>query len=412
MKCRGQGKRKKKRVGPTKADKRRAEQIAEKINAALILGTFPTAEASGPEPVPFDKFAGKWFRREVQLPMERRMEGALAPSSVRNHELYLRKYLIPFFGGRDIRSIRIANIQELHDHCLELEPPLSTRSIDLILSTLGRVFVYAEAQELVESHPVVAWKRARGRRRSSSAKPIQREKALDSEELDLFLSIAKREHAAWYPFILFLADTGARLGEASALRWIDVSLEGGVARITRSFSNGKFLSLPKTRRERTVELSARLRDILARVRPDIVGEEALVFANEAGGFIDPHHFRDRVFRRIAKKALGPARQFTPHGLRHAFASLHLARGTNLKWVQNMGSWASAKLLLDLYGHFLPTETTGFADALSDAPARPYAAPLGVRAAAMSRRIPETRTPPRRYAASRTGANPPTRRFGI
>ena len=29
----------------------------------------------------------------------------------------------------------------------------------------------------------------------------------------------------------------------------------------------------------------------------------------------------------------------------------------------MGGWASAKLLLDLYGHFLPTESTGFADAL-------------------------------------------------
>ena len=31
------GKRKKKRVGPTKADKRHAQQIAEKINAALEL---------------------------------------------------------------------------------------------------------------------------------------------------------------------------------------------------------------------------------------------------------------------------------------------------------------------------------------------------------------------------------------
>jgi integrase len=28
--------------------------------------------------------------------------------------------------------------------------------------------------------------------------------------------------------------------------------------------------------------------------------------------------------------------FTPHGLRHTFASLHLARGTNLKWIQHMG----------------------------------------------------------------------------
>ena len=30
---------------------------------------------------------------------------------------------------------------------------------------------------------------------------------------------------------------------------------------------------------------------------------------------------------------GPGRRVTPHMLRHTFASLHLARGTNLKWVQ-------------------------------------------------------------------------------
>ncbi len=47
----------------------------------------------------------------------------------------------------------------------------------------------------------------------------------------------------------------------------------------------------------------------------------------------------------------------------------------------MGGWSSAKLLLDLYGHYLPRESTGYADAVSDrskpidaAPKRPYTAP--------------------------------------
>ncbi|MAI77776.1 MAG: hypothetical protein CL917_02430 [Deltaproteobacteria bacterium] len=60
-------------------------------------------------------------------------------------------------------------------------------------------------------------------------------------------------------------------------------------------------------------------------------------------------------------------------MRHTFASLHLAFGTNLKWIQNMGGWSSAKLLLDLYGHFLPTESTAFADAI-DGRKRHYTAP--------------------------------------
>ncbi len=32
--------------------------------------------------------------------------------------------------------------------------------------------------------------------------------------------------------------------------------------------------------------------------------------------------------------------------------------------QRQGGWASAKILLDTYGHFMPTETFGYADALT------------------------------------------------
>ncbi len=48
----------------------------------------------------------------------------------------------------------------------------------------------------------------------------------------------------------------------------------------------------------------------------------------------------------------------------------MAWGSNLKWIQNMGGWASAKVLLDTYGHFLPTETDGYADVLTRTPDGP------------------------------------------
>ncbi len=113
-----------------------------------------------------------------------------------------------------------------------------------------------------------------------------------------------------------------------------------------------------------MELSSRLREELAGIRPDLFGDDTLVFPNEAGGLVDPGNFRSRVFDRVVREALGRRRHFTPHGLRHTFASLHLAHGTNLKWLQAQGGWASAKILLDTYGHFMPTETFGYADALT------------------------------------------------
>src|SRR5262245_17773697 len=147
---------------------------------------------------------------------------------------------------------------------------------------------------------------------------------------------------------------------------IDVDLTARVARIRRSFSGGG-LSATKTGRERAVALSSRLVAALTPRRPEVYGADALVFPDEGGSFIDPHNFRARVFRKLVERELGKGRDFTPHGLRHTFASLHLARGSNLKWIQAMGGWASAKLLLDLYGHHLRTENAAHADVLSQTP---------------------------------------------
>ena len=44
---------------------------------------------------------------------------------------------------------------------------------------------------------------------------------------------------------------------------------------------------------------------------------------------------------------------------------HTARvRTPIEWVRKMGGWSSAKMVLDVYGHFLPTEMRGFSDALA------------------------------------------------
>ena len=404
-----QGNRQHKRIGSTRADKRQAEEIAKKVNATIALGQFSVgdARAESAAPIPFADFAGLWLEREMLLPRERGDANAPAEKTVRLAEAHIRLRLNPELGGRNLREMTKSDVQHVFDWCLTREPHWSPRTIEMTLSALSRIFAYAEAKELVDSNPVAAWRRARGRRRSPGIQPVARENVLDSAELRQLLETAAEAEPEWLSFITFLADTGARLGEASALLWLDVNLDSGTARIRRSFSDGKTLSTTKTGRERTVELSSRVLAALAESKPDIVGGESLVFPNRSGGFIDPHNFRARPFRRIVERALGPNRDFSPHGLRHTFASLHLALGTNIKWLQNMGGWASAKLLLDLYGHFLPTESTGFADAIGGSK-RQYTAPKQRAVAASSRVIPKSRARPKGLLAPREGFEPPTR----
>jgi integrase len=150
-----------------------------------------------------------------------------------------------------------------------------------------------------------------------------------------------------------------------------VDLESRTARISRSFSSGLYIGPTKTGRDRVVELSSRLTVRLAHAEPNVFPypEDALVFANQTGGMLQMSNVRNRIFGKIVTKALGTGRRVTPHCLRHTWASLHMARGTPLKWIQEQGGWTTAKLLLDTYGHYMPTESAGFSDALtaSDGP---------------------------------------------
>jgi hypothetical protein len=116
--------------------------------------------------------------------------------------------------------------------------------------------------------------------------------------------------------------------------------------------------------------------------------------------------RTRTARKTTcpvRKAFGPGRHVSPHTLRHTWASLHLARGSNLKWVQEAGGWASAKVVLDVYGHFMPAETRGFADRIA-APDGPSHARVARDEGAAG---PEDRDSARETGEPTGGLEPPT-----
>jgi integrase len=180
-------------------------------------------------------------------------------------------------------------------------------------------------------------------------RPLPRERVLSSVDLEAFLATSRGAAHSAFPVLLFLADTGCRIGEAVALRWDDVNLGTGQARIERSIDHLGRLGPTKTRRARVVKLSTRLRDVLAVLRPDVHGEAALVFPNAEGKPLDSRNFAQREFARVARLTFGRARRVTPHDLRHTWVSRHLAAGTPLKWIQERGGWTTAKVLLDVYG---------------------------------------------------------------
>ena len=362
------GKRWKKHVG---TDKRMAEDLAKRMQARLVLGEL-TEKPKGDAPVQFADFANRWLRLEVELPIERALDGHLAPGSSDVYRMQLRTHLRPFFGTRDLRSIDTQAVQGFYDRCVETGRPKSAKSIEMALGVLRLILSHARAQGIVRQNAVEEWKRGRrrGRRRGTATSGVDVAKVMSAAELARLLDVIATDAPRYHPLALFLADTGVRFGEAVALRWSDLDLDGGTARICRSYSSGLRLGPTKTGRERVLELSSRLRDALRAKRPAILADESLVFPNRSGSFLLDVYFRNKVFFPAVAKAIGAGRHLSPHCLRHTWASLHMARGTPLKWIQAQGGWTTAKLLLDTYGHYMPSENKSYADALTASNAPP------------------------------------------
>jgi integrase len=150
-----------------------------------------------------------------------------------------------------------------------------------------------------------------------------------------------------------------------ALRWQDVDLGKGVARIQHALVriHGTLTCTePKTRRAmRQIALSKGAMQALVKHKSQQAAErlrlgpvwhdDDLIFSSTVGTFLDPAHLTTRVFQPLLKRAALPHMRF--HDLRHTAATLLLAEGVHAKVVSEMLGHATIGLTLDLYSHVLP-----------------------------------------------------------
>ena len=88
-----------------------------------------------------------------------------------------------------------------------------------------------------------------------------------------------------------------------------------------------------------------------------------VFCSEAGTPLDTTNV-DKVFKRILR-AVGFPLHFSPHCLRHTFASLLLQQQESPAYVQRQLGHASIQLTVDTYGKWLPMGNKAAVDRLDD-----------------------------------------------
>jgi integrase len=179
-------------------------------------------------------------------------------------------------------------------------------------------------------------------------------------------------HAAtWH----VLATTGMRRGEALALRWRDIDLDGSTISVRRSVGivrvkgeGATVLEGPtKTGKPRVVDIGPNTVALLRAYRRERAGlalqlaaAEALVFGDIEGRHLHPERFSRTFSEALARcrRELAEAGQEPPpvirlHDLRHTHATLLLSAGEPVKVVSERLGHSSAVVTMTVYAHVLP-----------------------------------------------------------
>lgn len=325
----------------------KAQDELERALAAVRLGTWTPPE---PEPAlaveqdpTFHEFSSDWLAAH---------EREWRPKTHSDYEWKLSHHLLPFFKRHRLSQITIAEVDRYRAAKVK-QGKLSAASINKTIALLAQVLEVAVEYALIERNA------ARGRRRRLKADrpaPVWLDSAehiaalLDAAgELDRDARVDRQVPRKAILATLTLA--GLRIGELVDLRWRDVDLASAKITVRTSKTDAGV---------RVIDLLPALRDELAalkaRAKPH---SHERVFATQAGGAINQSNLRNRTLALSVERAnerleaagsVPLPEGLTPHKLRHTFASLLVALGTDPGAVMDQLGHEDAAFTLRVYRH--------------------------------------------------------------
>jgi integrase len=227
----------------------------------------------------------------------------------------------------------------------------STQTLKAYLYYLKACWDWAEGKyQVTSSNP---WSECLDRARSrgrNNPQPKQK-KPFTIAELQAIIAAFKvhPQYSHYTEFVIFLAHSACRFGEAAGLRWGSLGADFSTAWIGESISRGhQNKKGTKTGKTRTIHLPPTLQAMLVdrfdRIQPQ---PNDLVFPSPKGLAIDDHRFRARAWKTILESCHIEWR--TPYNLRHSAISHALDRGANyIALAEQTGH--DKRVMLSTYAH--------------------------------------------------------------
>ena len=186
-------------------------------------------------------------------------------------------------------------------------------------------------------------------------------KCYTSEQLATLLETAKGHNRELYWWLMFLAHTGCRIGEAQGIRAKDINFEDGTVFVIGDKRDiGRTINLEPITVEETTNDKGEVEETITRdayhsplFALSMLWRIAEKHRGQPLGPDDTLYFRyRRWFGKRLETVISMAGlpRITPHGLRHSFVTLAMAQGHDLGAIAKVAGHKSVITTYSTYGH--------------------------------------------------------------
>lgn len=367
FRCQGRRFREYTALADTASNRKRLQKALDRVETEIAIGTFDYEKTFG-KPLPqlelktsddsqegtaksgarkvfsrndtplFRDFAQKWLT-EVEVSWRRSYR--ITQRGV------MDKYLLPFFGDKEVGHITKADILEFRATLAKVttrksENTLSNRRVNAVMKPLRQIL--NEAADRFEFNSAFR-----------NIKPLKIKRSdvqpFTLDEVQLILNTVRPDYRNYFTCRFF---TGMRTGEAHGLKWKYIDFERRLILVRESIVLKEEDDLKTDGSVRDIQMSQLVFDAL-KAQYQVAGKfSEYVFCNQAGQPVDNQNFLNRVWNPLLRH-LGLAHR-RAYQMRHTAATLWLASGEAPEWIARQLGHTSTEMLFRVYSRFVPNLT--------------------------------------------------------
>jgi integrase len=350
-------------LADTPANRKRLQKALDRVEAEIAEGTFdyektfgkapPVAPKAEPEKVVlavavkqsftgatplFQEFADVWFS-ETEVSWRRSYRITQRGG--------LDKYLVPFFGQKEVGQITKADVLAFRASLAKVtarksQNTLSNRRVNAVMKPLRQIL--NEAADRFEFTSAF-----------TNIKPLKMKRSdvqpFAIAEVRQLIDTVRTDYRNYFT-VRFL--TGMRTAEAHGLKWKYIDFERRLILVRESIVLNEEDELKTDGSLRDIQMTQMVYDALKAQHKTTGALSEYVFCNQAGQPINNQNFVNRVWSPLLRH-LGLAHR-RAYQMRHTAATLWLASGEAPEWIARQLGHTSTEMLFRVYSRFVPNLT--------------------------------------------------------